>query len=177
MTRAHICAQESEGRAKSESAKERMNYNIPHSRACTHPHARAFLRERTGRIAATTCACTQDGEASPRARGLAIAANRALRRACPRNPPRLEKLRRRARLALVRRHACRRPRLRRRQRTRRYRSRQVKRAHRGTPVPAATTCARRHTARTHEPTQLMTSSMMTTTPRVLARTSKSPLAR
>ena len=89
MTRAHICAQESEGRAKSESAKERMNYNIPHSRACTHPHARAFLRERTGRIAATTCACTQDGEASPRARGLAIAANRAFRRACPRNPPRL----------------------------------------------------------------------------------------
>ena len=59
MTRAHICAQESEGRAKSESAKERMNYNIPHSRACTHPHARAFLRERTGRIAATTCACTR----------------------------------------------------------------------------------------------------------------------
>ena len=39
MTRAHICAQESEGRAKSESAKERMNYNTPHSRPIPNrPH-------------------------------------------------------------------------------------------------------------------------------------------
>ena len=46
MSRTQICAQESEGRAKSESAKEREMKSTPRTRARAHTHMRARILAR-----------------------------------------------------------------------------------------------------------------------------------